>query len=48
MQDRDTQVLENRQGPGIDGISEEIRSDVGCEVTLEASCALIKRFKEAA
>jgi hypothetical protein len=46
MNDRDTKLLDNRQGNGIDGTSEEYLSDTGVMVTLEASCAIIKRFKE--
>jgi hypothetical protein len=47
LQDSDTKLLDNRQGNGIDGTSEEYLSDTGVMVSLEASCAVIKRFKEA-
>lgn len=42
LQGRDTQLLDNRQAPDIDGSVEEYRSDVGVEVTLEASHGLIR------
>ena len=48
MNERDTKLLENRQSPGIDGTSEEYLTDCGVQVELEASHAIIKRFKEAA
>lgn len=39
---RNTKLLKNRQGNGVDGSSEEYLSDVGAQVELEASHAWIK------
>lgn len=39
--DDDTQLLKNRGGNGVDGSTEEFLSDVGLEVQLEASHALL-------
>jgi hypothetical protein len=45
MNERDTKLLSNRQGNGIDGTSEEYLSDCGVQVEKEASHAIIKNFK---
>ena len=37
LRDRDTRLLQNRQGPGIDGESHEYLSDVGIQVEFEQS-----------
>jgi hypothetical protein len=41
-QGRDTKLLDKRQGNGVDGAQEEYLSDVGCQVELEASHAVVK------
>lgn len=41
-QERDTAILEGRQGNGIDGESEEYRTDCSFDIELEASCGIVK------
>lgn len=42
LQNSDTMLLKEREGNGVDGSEEEYLSDVGCQVELEASHAILK------